>query len=97
MGYEEFKAMLLKLLQEKMGSDVEVKLKMLRKNNGTQVEAVILSGVDALAPAPHVEDLYELYQQHGNDGGFDACIGMIEQLYASTDTLHVENMGRTWR
>lgn len=96
MGYEEFKAMLLKLLQEKMGSDIEVRFKMLRKNNGTQVEAVALLGGDVLAPAPHVKDLYELYQQHGNDGVFEACINMIGQLYASADKPHVEKIIKRW-
>lgn len=96
MGYEEFKETLLKLLQEKMGSDVEVTFEMLRKNNGTEVEAVILSGGDSLMPVPHEKDLYELYQQQDGDGGFEACISMIEQLYASTDTLHVERVFKPW-
>lgn len=53
MGYEEFKAMLLKLLQEKMGSDIEVRFKMLRKNNGTQVETVCL--LSKLHSDQHIE------------------------------------------
>lgn len=96
MGYEEFKIMLSKRLQEKMGSSVEVKFEMLKKNNGTEVEAVILSGGDPVMPAPYVEGLYELYQEQGEDGDFDACISMIEQLYASKDTIPVDKVFRPW-
>lgn len=52
--------MLLEKLQEKMGSSVEVKYEMLQKNNGTEVEAVILSDGDPVMPAPHVKDLYDI-------------------------------------
>lgn len=96
MGYEEFKIMLLERLQEKMGSSVEVKFEMLQKNNGTEVEAVILSDGDPVMPAPHVKGLYELYQEQGEDGGFDACINMIELLYASKDTIPVDKIFKPW-
>lgn len=96
MGYEEFKIMLLERLQEKMGSSVKVKFEMLQKNNGTEVEAVVLSGGSSVMPAPHVKDLYELYQRQGEDGGFDACISMIEQLYASKDTIPVDKIFKPW-
>lgn len=82
MGYEEFKSMLLEKLQEKMGSTIELKYEKFRKVNGIEVEALTLSGGGKLTPAPHVKDLYELYQQQGDGEGFEACIGMIEQLYS---------------
>ena len=47
-------------------------------------------------PAPHVKDLYELYQKQGEDGGFDACINMIELLYASKDTIPVDKIFKPW-
>ena len=96
MGYEEFKIMLLERLQEKMGSSVEVKFEMLQKNNGTEVEAVILSDGDPVMPAPHVKGLYELYREQGEGGGFDACISMIWQLYASKDTIPVDKVFKPW-
>lgn len=96
MGYEEFKIMLKKILQEKMGNKVEVRFETLKKNNGTEVEAVTLFGGDALAPAPHIKDLYELYQRQDGSGGFDACIDMIEQLYASTDMVPIKRVFRPW-
>ncbi len=81
MEYEEFKHMLLKKIQEKMGSTIELKYEKFRKVNGIEVEALTLSGGGKLTPAAHVKDLYELYQQQGDEGGFEACIEMIEQLY----------------
>lgn len=82
MSYEDFKKIILRMLEEKVSQLCQIELKEVRKNNGVTLDAVNMhiSGGN-LSPCIY---LNEYYKDHMNGRGIDSIVDDIINTYENS-------------
>ncbi|MDY5578328.1 MAG: DUF5688 family protein [Lachnospiraceae bacterium] len=83
MTYEEFREKIIADLEEYYGSDAEIKLRKVNKNNGFIYEGINICFSDDtnIVPVIYLESIYKLYE---NGASIDECVGKIIQIRENT-------------
>lgn len=93
MKYEEFKNKLRELLQERMGTDAEIKLVQIEANNGiVRDELVYMYKDENLIPGLRMEELYEKFQEFG----LEWCVNCAECIFINRVNLNKYAVYKSW-
>lgn len=94
IGYEEFKANLLRLIQERTQGKIKLKVNCIKKNNDYDKEAITLNGKsNKMLPLIYIQDLYELFQEEQD---VEKCVDIAMDLLNFNPPVQVYEIFNDW-
>ena len=95
LNYDEFKRELLKRVREKTDEDVTVEITAIRKNNGTEKEAIAFSDKeDSLQPLIYLDSIYSQYCAGAE---LSVCVGFTVEVYRSAMETDIDMTYKDWK